>query len=92
MENVHTQQHPIGLYLKIWGLLFVLSTLSYLVDYLQFEGWLRWSLMSCLYDLKGRVDYVYIHAFMVGTFVTSLCHYFAAAMFVGVSCLDVYRS
>ena len=28
------QQHPLGLYLKIWLLLFFLSTLSYLVDYI----------------------------------------------------------
>ena len=28
----HGQQHSISVYLKIWGLLFVLSTLSYLVD------------------------------------------------------------
>ena len=28
------QQHPIRLYLVVWGLLFVLSTFSYLVDYL----------------------------------------------------------
>ena len=27
-DAAHGQQHPIGLYLKIWGLLFVLSTLS----------------------------------------------------------------
>jgi cytochrome c oxidase subunit IV len=32
------QQHPIKLYLWVWGLLFVLSTLSYLVDYFQFQG------------------------------------------------------
>ena len=27
------QQHPIKLYLVVWGWLFVLSTCSYLVDY-----------------------------------------------------------
>jgi len=27
------QQHPLGIYFKIWGLLFVLSIASYLVDY-----------------------------------------------------------
>ena len=31
------QQHPLGIYIKIWALLFVLSTFSYLVDYLHFE-------------------------------------------------------
>ena len=39
------QQHPIGLYLKIWGLLFVLSTLSYGVDYFHIQGFLRWGLI-----------------------------------------------
>ncbi len=27
--HVEGQQHPIGIYLKIWGLLFVLSAASY---------------------------------------------------------------
>ena len=31
-QRVEGQTHPIGVYLKVWGLLFVLSTLSYLVD------------------------------------------------------------
>ena len=38
------QQHPIGIYFKVWALLFVLSTLSYLVDYFHFHGMLRWTL------------------------------------------------
>ena len=38
--------HPIGVYLKVWGYLFVLSTMSYLVDYFHFEGVMRWTLMS----------------------------------------------
>jgi len=47
--HVEGQQHPIGIYLKIWGLLFVLSTASYLVDYFHFQGYLRWFLiiLSC---------------------------------------------
>ncbi|WP_372874653.1 cytochrome C oxidase subunit IV family protein [Pseudomonas sp.] len=50
----HTgQQHPISLYLKIWGLLFVLSTLSYLVDYFHFAGYLRWSLIITFMLLKA---------------------------------------
>lgn len=39
------QSHPIGLYLKIWGLLFVLSACSYLVDYFHVQGVLRWTLI-----------------------------------------------
>ena len=35
------QQHPIKLYLVIWGWLFVLSACSYAVDYFQLQGLLR---------------------------------------------------
>ena len=56
------QQHPIGLYLKIWGLLFVLSTLSYLVDYFHFQGYLRWGLIITFMLLKaGLIVAVFMH-------------------------------
>lgn len=56
------QQHPIGLYLKIWGLLFVLSTMSYLVDYFHFHGLLRWSLILLFMVLKaGLIVAVFMH-------------------------------
>ncbi|GAB3028814.1 cytochrome C oxidase subunit IV family protein [Bowmanella dokdonensis] len=56
------QQHPIGLYLKIWALLFVLSTLSYLVDYFHLEGALRWSLILIFMFLKaGLIVAVFMH-------------------------------
>ena len=35
------QEHPIKLYLVVWGWLFVLSTFSYLVDYFHLQGYLR---------------------------------------------------
>ena len=34
------QQHPIGIYLWIWGLLFVLSAFSYAVDWYQLQGFM----------------------------------------------------
>lgn len=56
------QHHPIGLYLKIWGLLFVLSTLSYLVDYFQLQGYLRWGLIILFMLLKaGLIVAVFMH-------------------------------
>ncbi|WP_181178905.1 cytochrome C oxidase subunit IV family protein [Methylibium rhizosphaerae] len=56
------QQHPVGLYLKIWLLLFVLSTLSYLVDYFHFQGLLRWSLIIVFMLLKaGLIVAVFMH-------------------------------
>ncbi|HJV63687.1 MAG TPA: cytochrome C oxidase subunit IV family protein [Albitalea sp.] len=60
-EQAH-QQHPIGLYLKVWGLLFVLSTLSYLVDYFHFQGLLRWTLIVVLMLAKaGLIVAVFMH-------------------------------
>jgi len=53
MAHAQGQQHPLSLYLKIWGLLFVLSTLSYLVDYFHFQGYFRWSLILVLMLLKA---------------------------------------
>ena len=47
------QQHPIKLYLVVWGWLFVLSTCSYLVDYFGIHGNLRWSLICLFMVLKA---------------------------------------
>ena len=56
------QQHPIAIYLWIWGLLFVLSTLSYMVDYLEFQSYLRWSLIIVFMMLKaGLIVAVFMH-------------------------------
>jgi cytochrome c oxidase subunit IV len=56
------QQHPISLYLKIWGLLFVLSSLSYLVDYFHFQGLLRWVLIVTFMLLKaGLIVSIFMH-------------------------------
>ncbi|MFC6282495.1 MULTISPECIES: cytochrome C oxidase subunit IV family protein [Polaromonas] len=56
------QQHPISLYLKVWGLLFVLSTMSYLVDYFHFQGYLRWGLILFFMLLKaGLIVGVFMH-------------------------------
>ncbi|WP_062364025.1 cytochrome C oxidase subunit IV family protein [Variovorax paradoxus] len=62
MNPATGQQHPIGLYLKIWGLLFVLSTMSYLVDYFHFQGYLRWTLIITFMLLKaGLIVAVFMH-------------------------------
>jgi len=56
------QQHPIGLYLKIWALLFVLSTLSYLVDFFHIQGYLRWGLVLTFMVLKaGLIVAIFMH-------------------------------
>ena len=56
------QQHPIRLYLVVWGWLFVLSTCSYLVDYFGIQGHLRWSLIVLFMVLKaGLIVAVFMH-------------------------------
>jgi cytochrome c oxidase subunit IV len=56
------QQHPLGLYFKIWGLLFVLSAASYMVDYLHVQGLLRWTLIIVFMLLKaGLIVSVFMH-------------------------------
>jgi cytochrome c oxidase subunit IV len=58
----HTQQHPIKLYLVVWAWLFVLSTCSYMVDYFQIQGYLRWSLILLFMFLKaGLIIAVFMH-------------------------------
>ncbi|MGI9305129.1 MAG: cytochrome C oxidase subunit IV family protein [Gammaproteobacteria bacterium] len=62
MEHVEGQQHPISIYLWIWLLLFVFSIFSYLVDYMQFEGLLRWSLILIFMMLKaGFIVAIFMH-------------------------------
>ncbi|HEY0446578.1 MAG TPA: cytochrome C oxidase subunit IV family protein [Allosphingosinicella sp.] len=54
--------HPIGVYLKVWGLLFVLSAMSYAVDYFQAEGIVRWLLIIVFMLLKaGLIVAIFMH-------------------------------
>ena len=56
------QQHPISIYFWIWGLLFVLSACSYMVDYMAFQGYLRWGLIILFMLLKaGLIVAVFMH-------------------------------
>ena len=56
------QQHPLGVYFKIWGLLFVLSAASYAVDFYHVQGLLRWSLIIIFMFLKaGLIVAVFMH-------------------------------
>jgi cytochrome c oxidase subunit IV len=54
--------HPIRLYLKVWLLLFILSTCSYLVDFFQVEGYYRWFLIIVFMLAKaGLILAVFMH-------------------------------
>lgn len=62
VAHAQGQQHPIKLYLVVWGWLFVLSTCSYLVDYLGLHGYLRWFLILLFMVVKaGLIVGVFMH-------------------------------
>ena len=66
-ETQNKQQastHKIGIYLWIWGLLFVLSFFSYMVDWIGFQGLLRWTLILTFMFLKaGLIMAFFMHLF-----------------------------
>lgn len=56
------QQHPIRIYLVIWGLLFFFSICSYLVDYFDLQGTLRYGLIIFFMLLKaGFIIAIFMH-------------------------------
>jgi cytochrome c oxidase subunit 4 len=62
MAHEGGQQHPIKLYLVIWGWLFVLSTCSYLVDFFGIHGYLRWFLILLFMIVKaGLIVAIFMH-------------------------------
>jgi cytochrome c oxidase subunit 4 len=62
MAHAEGQQHPISTYLWIWAALFVFSFFSYMVDYLAFEGLLRWSLILLFMMIKaGLIVAIFMH-------------------------------
>ena len=61
-KEVHT--HKLGIYLWIWTLLFVFSFFSYMVDWYQFQGMLRWSLILFFMFLKaGLIMAFFMHLY-----------------------------
>lgn len=62
MAHEGGQQHPIAIYFWIWGLLFVFSFFSYMVDYMHLQGNLRWSLILLFMFLKaGFIVAIFMH-------------------------------
>jgi len=56
------QQHPLGIYYKVWLLLFVFSAFSYAVDYNEVQGFWRWTLVLLFMVLKaGFIIAVFMH-------------------------------
>lgn len=62
MEQAESeQQHPISIYLWVWGLLFVLSVLSYLTDFME-EGVVKWFFICAFMLLKaGLIVAFFMH-------------------------------
>jgi len=57
-----TTLHPISTYLKIWLLLFILSTFSYMVDFYEVQGYLRWTLILLFMFAKaGLIIAIFMH-------------------------------
>ena len=90
-EDQAHQEHPISLYLKVWLLLFVLSGLSYLVDYMQLQGILRWSLILIFMALKaGLIISVFMHmmwermALICAILIPPLC----LSLFIGIMAME----
>ena len=62
MAQEEGQQHPLGVYFKVWGLLFVLSFFSYMVDFYQVQGYTRWTLILIFMFLKaGYIIAIFMH-------------------------------
>lgn len=62
MASEKGQQHPLSIYFWIWGLLFVVSFFSYMVDYLQFHGMVRWTLIVVFMLVKaGFIVAIFMH-------------------------------
>ena len=81
------QQHPLRVYLVVWGWLFVLSLCSYLVDYFHVEGTLRWSLILIFMVLKaGLIISIFMHMRWerLSLVYAILLPMFAVLVFVGI--------
>lgn len=63
MEHTGEQHHPIRVYLVVWGLLFLLSVMSYLVDYFEVRPkGLAWFLITAFALLKaGLIISYFMH-------------------------------
>ena len=93
MASKEGQQHPIGIYLWIWGLLFVLSACSYAVDWYQLQGLLRWSLIILFMLLKaGFIVAIFMHMFWerLPIIFAILCPCFAVLVFVFIMWHESY--
>jgi cytochrome c oxidase subunit IV len=63
-KQQEVKTHKLGVYMWIWGLLFVFSFFSYMVDYLNFEGLLRWTLIVFfMFSKAALIMAIFMHLF-----------------------------
>ncbi len=61
-HDAEVPQHPVSIYMWIWALLFVFSAFSYMVDYLELQGILRWTLILIFMMVKaGFIVAIFMH-------------------------------
>ena len=90
-----TQQHPLKIYFFVWILLFVLSAFSYMVDWFQFEGYLRWFLIMLFMLLKaGFICAIFMHMFWerLPIIFAVLCPCMAVLVFVFIMWHESYNT
>ena len=62
MASAEGQQHPLKVYYIMWTALFILSFFSYMVDYLNLQGNLRWGLILLFMFAKaGGIVWIFMH-------------------------------
>jgi cytochrome c oxidase subunit 4 len=91
--HAHGQQHPLKLYFTVWILLFVLSAGSYAVDYFNFHGYLRWTLIIAFMLLKaGLIVAVFMHMAWerLALVYAILLPPLAVLVFMGIMALEGY--
>jgi len=90
-NNKKTTTHSIGIYLWIWGLLFVFSTFSYLVDWYNLQGLLRWSLIIFFMLIKaGLIMAIFMHLYWERWAIVNVLLWpmTAIGVFIGVMTLE----
>ena len=86
-----TTTHNIGIYLWIWGLLFVFSTFSYLVDWYNLQGYLRWSLIIFFMLIKaGLIMAIFMHLYWERWAIVNVLLWpmTAIGVFIGIMALE----
>jgi len=85
-EHQAQQQHPLSVYFWVWGWLFILSIGSYMVDVVNLESYLKWSLIVLFMLVKaGLIMAVFMHMVWERLALTAIILAPPAAMLVALA-------